>query len=135
MSKQMEAVIDLCNRLDEGMEGVRAAFRHHFLPHTVWDNVGVAVTTGPEEAIKLWEAMEKMGFLRVRVEILNIVEAANAVLTERIDHCIGPDGEEVLGARLMGVFRFEGDKVSRWDDYTDPAVVARLGAMQHLAIA
>lgn len=53
MSTPTQIVEDFCSQWDESMDKTRAAIRGRFTPHTVWDNVRFAVTTGPEEAFAL----------------------------------------------------------------------------------
>ena len=58
-------------------------------PGTVWENVGLATTTGIDEAIALNAQLgQSIGIATIRVDTLTIAEAGNKVLTERIDHLV-----------------------------------------------
>lgn len=127
MPAPTEIVATFCGQWDESIERTRAAVREYFRPDTVWDNVGWSVTTGPDEAIAFWDDFVERGFALIRVEMLHIAAAGNVVLTERIDHLTGLDGEVLISARIMGVFELDdNNKIIRWADYTDPTVFASL---------
>jgi limonene-1,2-epoxide hydrolase len=126
MTAPEDIVRSFCSQWDGSMDRTRTAIRRHFTSATVWDNVGFACTTGPDEAIALWESFEKLGFLRIRVDMLSIAVVGNVVLTERVDHLVGPEGAVVISARLMGAFEIDGDKISHWRDYVDPMVLTAL---------
>ena len=58
--------------------GLDQAIRDYFLPTTVWENVGLATTTGPDEAIALNQGFEsQFGVNRIRVETLAIAAVGN----------------------------------------------------------
>lgn len=122
MATPIEIVTHFCGQWDKDMDQVRAAIRQNFTAQTVWDNVGWACTTGPDEAIALWETFPNLGFQQIRVDMRHIAATGDIVLTERIDHLIGLDGTVLVSARLMGVFELVDGKIMRWCDYTDPGV-------------
>ena len=51
MATAVEVVEEFFARFNQGNEGMYQAIREYFLPETVWDNVGLATTTGVEEAV------------------------------------------------------------------------------------
>lgn len=108
------------------------SFRDTFTPATVWENVGMAVTTGADEAIALNRSFEQQfGLETIRVENLAVAEVGNKVLTERIDHLIDRDGKAIMSARCMGVFEVEDGKIVAWRDFFEPpadAIAAVQGA-------
>lgn len=112
------------------------AFRDTFTPATVWENVGMAVTTGAEEAIALNRSIEgQYGLATIRVDMLAIAEAEGPdggcrVLTERIDHLLRADGSVIMSARCMGVFEVSDGRITAWRDFFEPpeAAVAAAGA-------
>jgi limonene-1,2-epoxide hydrolase len=109
-------------RFSEGKEGLYDSLRRWFTPETIWDNVGLAVTTGPEQAIELAKQFEQqMGVSCVVIELRAIAATGNKVLTERIDHLIAADGTERWGAGVMGTFEIENGKIVAWRDYFDTA--------------
>jgi limonene-1,2-epoxide hydrolase len=109
-------------RFSEGKEGLYDSIRRWFTPETVWDNVGLAVTTGPQQAIELAKQFEQqMGVSSVVIEVRAIAATGNQVLTERIDHLMAADGTERWGAGVMGTFEIENGKIVAWRDYFDTA--------------
>jgi limonene-1,2-epoxide hydrolase len=102
--------------------GLDEAIRRYFRPDTVWENVGMATTTGPDEAIALMAGFaEQFGMATMRVENLAVAETGNKVLTERIDHFIDPNGKAVGAFAVMGIFEVEDGKIAAWRDYFDTA--------------
>lgn len=128
MVDPVRLVEDFCGQWCDGMERVRAALVHRFTPTTVWENVGFSRTVGAEEAAALWEGFAKIGFTDIRVEMLHIAARNNIVLTERIDHLMTPEGKVLFSPRVMGAFETDGEHITNWRDYTDPAVLAEIGA-------
>lgn len=99
-------------------EGVHAAFT----PDTVWENVGMSRTVGPEQAIALFEAMGgQVGPMVMRVDTLSMATCGNTVLTERVDHILGPDGTPALSFPVMGAFDVCDGRIVAWRDYFDTA--------------
>src|SRR5689334_10643386 len=94
--------------------GLDQSFRDYFTPGTVWENVGLATTTGIDEAIALNAQLGSVIAMdTIRVDTLTIAEAGNKVLTERIDHMVDRDGRVTHSAdggrqdhRLARLFRF-----------------------------
>jgi limonene-1,2-epoxide hydrolase len=102
--------------------GLNQAVRDYFLPTTVWENVGMATTTGIDEAIALNDSLAaSLGMAAIRVENLAVVEGGGKVLTERIDHLLGGDGRVLMSAPCMGAFDVAGGKITAWRDYFDTA--------------
>lgn len=100
--------------------GLDQSIRDYFTADTVWENVGLATTTGPDEAIALNARLAAgMGLATIRVDNLAVAEAGNKVLTERIDHLIDRDGRIVHSAPVMGIFEIADGKIAAWRDYFD----------------
>jgi len=55
----------------------------------------------------------------------NLAADGNVVLTERLDMIKGPDGT-IHGVPVMGAFVVTGGKISRWTDYWDTALPAKM---------
>lgn len=122
MRTPIETVTIFLKRFSEGKEGLYDSIRRWFTPETVWENVGLVVTTGPEEAMALLGQFEqRAGIASVTIELLAIAADGGKVLTERIDHLMAADGTEVEGTGVMGVFEIENDKIVAWRDYFDTA--------------
>lgn len=102
--------------------GLDQSFRDYFNADTVWINVGMATTTGPDEAIALNAHLASaMGLATIRVENLAVAETGNKVLTERIDWILDKNGEAVMKVPVMGIFEIEDGKITAWRDYFDTA--------------
>ncbi|PEQ12930.1 hypothetical protein B2G71_08825 [Novosphingobium sp. PC22D] len=102
-----------------------AAFDDYFTPETVWENVGWATTVGADEANALNRGYEEaLGMTAIRVENLAVAEVGNKVLTERIDHIIGKDGEAMISPHVMGIFEVEDGRITAWRDYFDTRTYA-----------
>lgn len=105
--------------------GLDQSFRDAFTPATVWENVGMAVTTGAEEAIAFNRTFEtQYGLATIKVDMLAIAADGNRVLTERVDHLLRDDGSVIMSARCMGVFEVEGDRIVAWRDFFEPVADA-----------
>ena len=111
--------LDLCAT---GKSGMREALRNYFTPSTVWENVGLATTTGVDEAMAFLAASEQAaGITHFDVDMLCIVADRARVLTERVDRLLTAAGEPVVSIRVMGIFELADGKIAAWRDYFDPA--------------
>jgi limonene-1,2-epoxide hydrolase len=121
MSDALAIVTEFMEGMGGNKEEVAAAFHRWFTPTTEWENVGLATTTGPDEAIALMSGFEgSAGVVRMRFETLAIAAVGRKVLTERIDHMLDANGKTLGSIRLMGIFEVDGNgKISRWTDYFD----------------
>jgi limonene-1,2-epoxide hydrolase len=80
--------------------GIAQAFRDWFTPETVWENVGMSKTTGPDEAMGVLSAMGgDASQVKMRVDNLAVASIGGKVLTERVDHILGPDGQPTMSIR------------------------------------
>ncbi len=100
--------------------GFGEAVQAYFTPATIWENVGMTKTTGPEEALMAFPGFGDGG-PPIRVDVLAIAATGDRVLTERIDHIMGPDGKPMLSIPLMGAFEVKDGKITAWRDYFDTA--------------
>jgi limonene-1,2-epoxide hydrolase len=121
-SDVVTAFLDQCGR---GKAAMVDAYRTYFTPLTVWENVGMSVTTGAEGALQWMEAAEAAAGapqnITFAAEILSIAASGNKVLTERIDHLIDGSGAAIEDVRVMGVFEVADGKITAWRDYFDTA--------------
>ena len=105
-------------------EAVQQSFRDYFTPTTVWDNVGLAKTTGIDEALALMAGFgAQLGIATLVVDMINIAANGNIVLTERVDRFIDKHGKEVGAVRVMGSLEVKNGKIVTWSDYFDSAAV------------
>ena len=122
MATPVETVSAFIAEFNQGKEGMYDALRKYFRPDTVWENVGLAVTTGIDEAIGLTRQFEAAANIDcIKIEILAIAADGKRVLTERIDRMLRPDGSEIWDPRVMGIFEVEGEHIVAWRDYFDSA--------------
>jgi limonene-1,2-epoxide hydrolase len=93
----------------------------------VWENVGMATTRGPAEAIALMAQFgDSTGFTAFEVDLLHISGDGDVVLTERVDYAIRDDGSRSqTGVRVMGAFEVRDGKIAAWRDYFDTAPFMR----------
>lgn len=128
MTHAIETVEAFIARWGKSVDDFRSAIRDWFTPETVWDNVGIARTTGIDEALAFFERFAaQAGFVSFDVEMINIAAAGNVVLTERVDRAVLPDGSVRggPGLRVMGAFEVDGPKIVAWRDYLDTAPFQR----------
>jgi len=104
----------------EGAGAVNRSFYDHFTPETVWDNVGLARTTGPHEAVAFLRRGEELRQRdAIRVDLLSIAQDGNKILTERIDYLLGKDGEVQNVIPVMGILEIADEKITAWREYFD----------------
>lgn len=107
---------------------VYGSFRDYFTPETHWDNVGIRVTKGIDEAIELMEGYrDATGTVTVVVEILNLMSVGSTVIMERLDRMLDKHGKEFIVLPAVGVFGIENGKITWWRDYFDSAYMDKAG--------
>jgi limonene-1,2-epoxide hydrolase len=112
----------------DGPGGIAKAINDWFTPETVWENVGMGETTGPEQAMGVLSAMGgDAATVDMRVDNLAVASIGAKVLTERVDHIMGPDGDPAMSFRVMGIFEVADGKIAAWRDYFDTAGLAGAG--------
>lgn len=112
----------------ESPGGIEKAIRSYFTPKTVYENVGMGVTTGPDEAMAVMEGFTAaLGMRTMWAENLAVAHSGNTVLTERIDHVRDEAGKTLMSIRVMGAFEVSDGKISAWRDYFDTAGLAAGG--------
>lgn len=115
------ALKDFFATWEVGGAALHGAVRRLFMPETVYENVGMSRTVGPDEAIALMDEFERRGgYAGIVVETLHQAEAGDVILNERVDQLIAADGREIMSFRLVGVFEFKDGKLVAWRDYAEP---------------
>jgi len=106
-----------------GVEAIDDALDRWFRADTVWENVGIATTTGPEEAKQfLRDFRKQLPMAGIEIITHHIAATGNIVLTERTDNLMSADGECLVPLAIMGIFELDDDgKVKAWRDYMDTA--------------
>jgi limonene-1,2-epoxide hydrolase len=108
--------------------GMAQAVRDYFTPDTVYENIGMSRTRGVDEAIDFLSSFgSDASQLAMRADTLTMAEAGDKVLTERIDHILGTDGEPAASFAVMGIFEVAGGKIVAWRDYFDTAAFGGQG--------
>lgn len=129
MPTAVETVNAFLAECGQGKPAMRAAFRAYFTPATVWENVGLATTTGIDEALALLDRFEgSLGLAFFKVDMLAIAAQGDRVLTERVDRLVNAEGVETLALRLMGIFEVEAGRLRAWRDYADATAFAATGS-------
>ena len=119
MPTPTQVVLEFC-AMWERPDGPNESFRRYFTDNSIWENHGMSLTTGADEAIAINNAFaEQYGMATIWYEQLSAAETGNKVLTERIDHLRDADGKTIGAFPVMGVFTVEGDKIVDWRDYFD----------------
>ncbi|MGK9055384.1 limonene-1,2-epoxide hydrolase family protein [Neorhizobium petrolearium] len=111
-------------------EGFWNSFADYFAATTIWENVGVAKTVGPQEAADFARAFP-VSFDHMRIEDLILSGAGDRVYAERTDYFCKKDGTVVLTVRALGVLEVKEGKIAHWRDYFDTAGFASAAAKQH----
>jgi limonene-1,2-epoxide hydrolase len=124
--KGMTAAIDIVKAFFDrwdAIDQVYSSFREFFRPDTIWENVGLTTTTGPEEAVALIKSYgARMPLVKFSVDMLAIAADGNVVLTERVDHVHDAEGAIVGSIRVMGALEVADGKIVRWRDYFNGSV-------------
>jgi limonene-1,2-epoxide hydrolase len=103
-------------------DAMSAAFREVFSSDCLWEQRPMAVTTGPDEAVRfLRRAKLFMGLETVDVDIRNITSVGGIVHTERVDHLRRADGRLIVSAPVAGILEWRGGRVVAWREYFDSA--------------
>lgn len=98
------------------------AFYEAFAPDCRWEQRPLAVTTGPDEAVRfLRRAKIGMGLERIEVDVRNITSAPGIVSTERVDHLLRADGRRIVSAPVAGVLEWRDGRIVAWREYFDSA--------------
>ena len=128
MTDPREQVTAFIEAWGEGFDPFASAVATCFADDTVWENVGYSTTVGPAQAIEhLRESATRLGWVRVRVEMLAVAVDGTRVLTERMDHHEAADGTVLFSVRCASVFDVEDERIRAIREYFDtaPLVAAR----------
>lgn len=103
-------------------DAMTAAFRDAFAAECLWEQRPMAVTRGPEEAVRfLHRANLAMGLATVDVELRNVMSAGDIVFTERVDHLCRADGARIVSALVAGILEWRNGRIVAWREYFDSA--------------
>lgn len=125
MSDPVATVTTFLAECGRDKASMQKAFRAFFTAATVWENVGFATTTGPDEGIALMENFEQTtGIVTFRARLMAVAAQDNKVLTERHEELIDAAGGVISTMPIMGIFEIDADKIAAWRDYYDTASMA-----------
>jgi limonene-1,2-epoxide hydrolase len=120
MTSPVEEVLAFFKEWEMDNDAFLAAVEKRFDADSIWENVGLATTTGFAEAKAFLDGFAAtFNYVRAAVEVHHIAAHGNVVLTERNDRFYDAASSCVLDIRLMGVFEMEGGKIRKWRDYFD----------------
>ena len=98
-----------------------AALEAHCGPNLVWANTGLPTANGLEEAKgAMQQFIDGFGMQALVVELLACASSGDDVVTERLDHIEGADGQRVMSLPVAGTLVVQGGKIVAWRDYFDP---------------
>jgi limonene-1,2-epoxide hydrolase len=117
-----QRTIGFFERWGVSFEEAVASFHECFAADCRWEQRPLAVTTGPQEAVRfLRRARLGMGLERIDVDLRNITSAGPLVFTERVDHLRRADGALIVSAPVAGVLEWRDDQIVAWREYFDSA--------------
>jgi limonene-1,2-epoxide hydrolase len=101
------------------------AARPYLASDAVYQNTGMRPTIGVDAIVQNLAAQMGMFPNSYEYRIMNLVADGNVVLTERIDMIEDVQGS-FHGVPVMGTFVLKDNKITRWTDYFDSALPAKM---------
>lgn len=101
------------------------ALRSYLADDAVYQNTGMPAASGIEAVVAAMAAQFQMFPDSYEYVTVNVVAEGGAVMNERLDKIKGPDGV-VHALPVMGTFIVSGGKITRWTDYWDSALIAKM---------
>ena len=101
------------------------ALRPFVADDAVYQNTGMEASVGIDAIIANLAGQFGMFPDSYEYRMQNLASEGDVVLTERLDMIKGPDGT-LHGVPVMGTFVVTGGKISRWTDYFDTALPAKM---------
>jgi limonene-1,2-epoxide hydrolase len=98
--------------------------RPFFAPDATYQNTGMPAVTGADAIVENLGAQFSAYPDSYEYKTLNIAAAGDVVLTERLDMIRTPTG--VQGVPVMGTFVVKDGAITRWTDYWDTALPAKM---------
>lgn len=103
------------------------AIRPYLADDAVYQNTGMPAAAGIEAVIENLAGQFAMFSDSYEYVTINIAAAGDVVLNERLDKIKGPDGT-VHALPVMGTFVVRDGKITRWTDYWDTGLIAKMMA-------
>jgi limonene-1,2-epoxide hydrolase len=121
MSDSALVVREFC---DQMVKREAEALRTFFADDAVYQNTGMEATFGVDAIIENLAGQFAMFPDSYEYQVVNLAADGDVVLTERFDMIRTPTG--VQGVPVMGTFVLRAGKISRWTDYWDTALPAKM---------
>lgn len=102
-----------------------AMLRPYLADGVVYQNVGMAAAVGIEAVLENLAGQFSMFPDSYEYRTVNVVAEGDVVMNERVDMVKGPDGR-VHGLPVMGTFVVGDGKITRWTDYWDSGLIAKM---------
>jgi len=99
--------------------------RRYLADSVVYQNVGMAATSGIEDVLANVSAQFAMFPDCYEYQTINCVAESDVVMNERLDRITGPDGS-VHALPVMGTFVVRDGKIVRWTDYWDTGLIGKM---------
>jgi limonene-1,2-epoxide hydrolase len=122
MSDNTTLVRDFC---DQMAKRDAEAVRPYFTPDATYQNTGLPASVGVQAIVENLAGQMTMFPDSYEYRVINLAGHGNVVLTERLDMIRGPDGT-LHAVPVMGTFVVTDGKISRWTDYFDTGLVAKM---------
>lgn len=108
------------------------SLRPFLADNAVYQNCGMPSSTGADDIVKNLAGQFSMFPDSYEYVMKNIASDGNVVLTERLDLIKGPDGK-IHGVPVMGAFVLSNGKITRWTDYWDTGLPAKMMSGQDVS--
>lgn len=106
--------------------------RGYLADDVVYQNVGMPAASGIDAVIANLAGQFAMFPDSYEYVTVTVVAEGDVVMNERLDKIKGPDGT-VHALPVMGTFIVTGGKISRWTDYWDTGLIAKMMAGEDTA--
>ena len=122
MTDPIEVVRAFCDSMEKRDP---QALRPFLADDIVYQNTGMAAKVGVEDVLGDLAGQFAMFPDTYEYQMRNIAGAGDVVLTERLDMINGFDGAP-HAVPVMGTFVVQGDRITRWTDYFDSALIGKM---------
>jgi limonene-1,2-epoxide hydrolase len=99
--------------------------RPYLAETVVYQNTGMPASVGVDDVVANLAAQFGMFPDSYEYETINCVGNDEVVMNERLDKVTGPDGN-VHALPVMGTFVVHDGKITRWTDYWDSGLIAKM---------
>jgi limonene-1,2-epoxide hydrolase len=101
------------------------SLRPYLAADVVYQNTGMPAASGIEDVLANVAGQFAMFADSYEYTTINIAADGDVVMNERLDHVRGPDGK-VHALPVMGTFIVRDGKITRWTDYWDTGLIAKM---------